>query len=102
MIFGEGNLSATLKYTSHKATITDYQYSSTDMLGAQPKQYYLSKPPSCVARYAYERRLVHFWQNKDNTGQTGTQHKVVAIGNAMQFEGSYIDKLLPENISDIK
>ena len=47
-------------------------------------------------------RLVHFWQNKDDTGQTCIQHKHVAIGNAMQSEGSYTDKVLSENISDIK
>ena len=70
------------------------------MLGAQPKQYYRSKPPRYVT--IDQGWLVPFWQNKDDTGQRGTQHKDVATGNAVLFEGSYTDKVLPENISDIK
>ena len=93
-IFGEENLQVTLKNSSHKATITDYLYGSTDMLGAQLTQYYRSKPPSCVARD--QGRLVHLLQNKDVTGQTGTHHRDLAIGNAVQFERSYTDKVLSE------
>ena len=97
-IFGEENLQVTLKYTSYKATITDYKYGSTDMIGAQPTQYYQSKPPRCVARDLDQGRLVHCWQNKDDTGQIDTQHKEVAIGNTMQVEGGYTDEILSENI----
>ena len=62
-IYGEENIQVTLKFSSHKAGIDTADQYSTGMHGAQTKQYYRSKPPSCVARD--QARLLHFQTEKD-------------------------------------